>query len=121
MTVALDDFGTGFSSFEYLTALDFNWLKIDRAFIIDALTNKKTRSLYTGIVSMSRDIGVRVVAEGIETQEQYDFVRDLGVDEIQGYLLSRPLPHEEVVEHLEAANSRANDDPVPLKNNSKVA
>ncbi len=107
VTVALDDFGTGFSSFEYLGALDFNWLKIDRAFINDALSNERTRSLYAGIVSMCRAIDVRVVAEGIETQEQYDFVRGLGVDELQGYLLSKPLPQSEIVAHLKEANSRA--------------
>lgn len=106
ITIALDDFGTGYSSFEYMGALDFNWLKVDRAFINDALLNDKSRALYAGIVSMSREIGVKVVSEGIETQEQYDFVRELGVDEIQGYLLSKPLDQEAITEKLLIAHKR---------------
>jgi len=91
VTVALDDFGTGYSSFNYLGHLNFDWIKIDRSFLLDAVKHKRSKTLYGGMVSMAHEIGLKVVAEGIENQDEYSYVRNLGVDEMQGYMLSKPL------------------------------
>ena len=91
VTISLDDFGTGYSSFNYLGHLNFDWIKIDRTFLLDAFKNKRSKTLYAGMVSMAHEIGLKVVAEGIESQKEYNYVRKLGVEEIQGYMLSKPL------------------------------
>ena len=91
VTISLDDFGTGYSSFNYLGHLNFDWIKIDRSFLLDAVRNNRSKTLYAGMVSMAHEIGLKVVAEGIESQKEYNYVRKLGVDEIQGYMLSKPL------------------------------
>ncbi len=91
ITVTLDDFGTGYSSFNYLGQLNFDWIKIDRSFLLDAVKHKRSKTLYGGMVSMAHEIGLKVVAEGIENQDEYSYVHKLGVDEMQGYMLSKPL------------------------------
>jgi EAL domain-containing protein (putative c-di-GMP-specific phosphodiesterase class I) len=91
VTISLDDFGTGYSSFNYLGHLNFDWIKIDRTFLLDAFRNDRSKTLYAGMVSMAHEIGLKVVAEGIESQKEYNYVRKLGVDEIQGYMMSKPL------------------------------
>ena len=91
VTVTLDDFGTGYSSFNYLGHLNFDWIKIDKNFLMDALKHKRSRTLYGGMVTMAHEIGLKVVAEGIENQSEYNYVHKLGVDEMQGYMLSKPL------------------------------
>jgi EAL domain-containing protein (putative c-di-GMP-specific phosphodiesterase class I) len=91
VTISLDDFGTGYSSFNYLGHLNFDWIKIDRSFLLDAGKNKRSKTLYAGMVTMAHEIGLKVVAEGIENQKEYNYVRKLGVDEMQGYMLSKPL------------------------------
>lgn len=91
VTVSLDDFGTGYSSFSYLGKLDFNWIKLDRSFLLEALGNARSRTMYESIVAMAKNVGFQVVCEGIETTEQYNFSRNLKVDEIQGYILSPPI------------------------------
>ncbi len=91
VTVTLDDFGTGYSSFTYLSHLNFDWIKIDKNFLVDALRHKRAKTLYGGMVTMAHEIGLKVVAEGIENQAEYNYVHKLGVDEMQGYLLSKPL------------------------------
>ena len=91
VTVTLDDFGTGYSSFNYLGHLNFDWIKIDRSFLIDAIKHKRSKTLYGGMISMAHEIGLKVVAEGIENQDEYSYVHKLGVDELQGYMLSKPL------------------------------
>ncbi len=89
--VALDDFGTGFSSLAYLREFEFDTLKIDKSFI-DQLANPRDYGLVASIVSMGRILGMRVVAEGVETGEQAQQLRQIGCDFIQGYFYSRPLP-----------------------------
>lgn len=91
VTVTLDDFGTGYSSFNYLGHLNFDWIKIDKNFLMDALKHKRSKTLYSGMVTMAHEIGLKVVAEGIENQSEYNYVHKLGVDEMQGYMLSKPL------------------------------
>ena len=105
VTVSLDDFGTGYSSFNYLGRLNLDWIKIDRSFLVDAINHKRTKTLYSGMVSMAREIGLKIVSEGIETQEEYNYVRKLGVDEMQGYLLSKPLDANNVTSALFAGKN----------------
>lgn len=92
--ISLDDFGTGFSSLSYLKRFPVHTLKIDRSFISGIGSGTGDEAITAAILSMAKDLGIRVVAEGIETEEQLQFLEDRGCDEIQGYLLSRPLPPE---------------------------
>ncbi len=90
--MALDDFGTGWSSFSYLRELYFDKLKIDRSFIT-AIDNDTRQALFVeAITSLSHQLGVRVVAEGVENNDELKAVLSIRVDEIQGYFYSRPLP-----------------------------
>ena len=89
---ALDDFGTGYSSLSYLKRFPVDIVKIDRSFINDCPDDHNDAHLVEAIVSMAHSLGLRVTAEGVETEAQYEFLRDLGCDYIQGYLVSRPLP-----------------------------
>ncbi|HYC04779.1 MAG TPA: bifunctional diguanylate cyclase/phosphodiesterase [Azospirillaceae bacterium] len=91
VALALDDFGTGYSSLSYLRDLPLDCLKIDRKFIKDMVEDTNTRHIVHAIVAMARAMGLKVVAEGIETPTQLDMLRDLGVEEGQGYLFAKPL------------------------------
>lgn len=99
VTVSIDDFGTGFSSLSYLKRLPINALKIDQSFIRDVTTNPDDAALVMAIVTLAHNLRLRVVAEGVETEEQLRFLRLLRCDEVQGFLFSKPLPESEL-EHL---------------------
>jgi predicted signal transduction protein with EAL and GGDEF domain len=93
--VALDDFGTGYSSLSYLKSFPLDMLKIDRSFIAEMLTDVTTASITEAIVTMTRIIGLRVLAEGVENQAQFDFLKKLGCDMVQGFHFSAALPAAE--------------------------
>jgi diguanylate cyclase (GGDEF)-like protein/PAS domain S-box-containing protein len=93
--VALDDFGTGFSSLGYLRNFEFDVLKVDKTFI-DQLSSTRDYGLVASIVSMGRILGMRVVAEGVESAEQVKRLKQIGCDYVQGFYFSRPLPPEEL-------------------------
>ena len=106
VTVTLDDFGTGYSSFNYLGHLNFDWIKIDKSFLMDAMKHRRSKTLYSGIVTMAQSIGLKVVSEGIETQQEYNYVKKLGIDEMQGYMLSKPLELEAATRTLFNKNAQ---------------
>jgi diguanylate cyclase (GGDEF)-like protein len=94
LTVAIDDFGTGFSSLSYLAKLPVDILKIDRSFIIEMTQSPEGLALVSTIISLARGLKLKVVAEGVETEEQFRLLRLLACDEMQGFFFSRPIPAE---------------------------
>ncbi len=96
MEIALDDFGTGYSSLSYLKRFPLRKVKIDRSFISDFVQDSHDATIVSAIIAMSHSLGLQVVAEGVETEEQLRFLQDLHCNEIQGFLISKPVPREEV-------------------------
>lgn len=92
VAISIDDFGTGYSSLNYLKHFPISYLKIDRSFVADILTDKNTYSIVKAIVEVAHALQLKVIAEGVENQEQLDMLKDMGCDEVQGYHISRPLP-----------------------------
>lgn len=99
--ISLDDFGTGYSSLSYLKGLPINTLKIDKSFIDTMLVDSNARIIMDSIVYMVKKLGHETVAEGVETEEQLAYLKDIGCDCIQGYLLGKPLNAEEMERLLE--------------------
>jgi diguanylate cyclase (GGDEF)-like protein len=100
MGIAIDDFGTGYSSLAYLGRLPVQALKIDRTFIVAMTDDPDAMTLVSTIISLAHSLRLKVVAEGVETEEQATVLRLLRCDEMQGYLVSRPVPHEELTPML---------------------
>ncbi|MBZ9857484.1 EAL domain-containing protein [Mesorhizobium sp. CA13] len=103
---ALDDFGTGFSSLGRLQTLDVDRIKIDRSFVQGFGRSNGDEAIVQAIIDMARVSGLNTTAEGVETQSQCDFLRKLGCDQLQGYLLSKPVPKEELQNLLEGRSRR---------------
>ncbi|MDD3415588.1 MAG: EAL domain-containing protein [Lachnospiraceae bacterium] len=93
--VSLDDFGTGFSSLSYLKDLPIDTLKIDRAFVDTAISDSSTGIITESVVNMVKKLGLETVAEGVETQEQFEFLKKIDCDNIQGFLLGKPMSRED--------------------------
>jgi PAS domain S-box-containing protein/diguanylate cyclase (GGDEF)-like protein len=96
ITMAIDDFGTGYSSLSYIAQLPIDTLKIDRSFIEDMTTSQDHMAIVSTIISLAHSLKLKVVAEGVETIEQFHLLKSLGCDQIQGYIYSRTLPPEEI-------------------------
>ena len=94
--LVLDDFGTGYSSLSYLQRLPFDKLKVDRSFVQRMETDAGSRAIVQAIIAMSSSLNLEVTAEGVETIEQFDLLCALGCHEMQGYLLGRPMPKDDV-------------------------
>ena len=101
VSIAMDDFGTGYSSLSYLRNFPFNVLKIDRSFINDITADPADRELITAIVAMSQSLKLKVVAEGVETEEQFSELKMIGCDYAQGFLFSKPVILQELEQMLE--------------------
>jgi EAL domain-containing protein (putative c-di-GMP-specific phosphodiesterase class I) len=95
LTIAIDDFGTGFSSLSYLSKLPVDTLKIDRSFVTDMTQTPEGLALVSTIINLAHALRLKVVAEGVETEEQARLLRLLNCDEIQGYLFSKPVPADQ--------------------------
>jgi diguanylate cyclase (GGDEF)-like protein len=103
--LALDDFGTGYSSMIYLRRFDFDKIKIDRMFL-QSVSSAQDRALLNSIAHLGNALGMTVTAEGVETKEQHQLLRELGYDEMQGYLFSRPVSASEISALLNAQHQR---------------
>lgn len=98
--ISIDDFGTAYSSLGRLKQLPLNTLKIDQSFIRDLGKNSADEAIVRGIISMAHNLNLKVVAEGVETQLHYDFVKQYGCDVVQGYLFSKPVPSSLLLEKI---------------------
>lgn len=94
--VTLDDFGTGYSSLIYLKRFPIGTIKIDRSFVMGLGENHEDEAIVKGVTSLAKSLGLSVVAEGVETDVQFEYLKDLGCDYIQGYVVSRPIPADAV-------------------------
>ncbi|WP_372593533.1 putative bifunctional diguanylate cyclase/phosphodiesterase [Actinotalea sp.] len=101
--LSIDDFGTGYSSMSYLKRLPVDEIKIDRGFVIDLLSSAQDRSLVHAVVDLAHRLSLRVVAEGVETEEVGDALREMGCDLAQGYVYGRPAAHDDISATVEAA------------------
>ena len=105
--IAIDDFGTGYSSLGYLARLPVNALKIDRSFVVTMVSDADSMSIVSTIISLAHTLNLKVIAEGVDSEEQSRFLRLLKCDEIQGYLISRPVPASEIEPLLAARRNGA--------------
>ena len=97
---SMDDFGTGFSSLSYLRRLPIDTLKIDKTFIDCVVTDNPTRTIAETIIDLGKKLGFHTIAEGVEDEVQFDLLRDIGCDNIQGYYMGKPMVSEKIEELL---------------------
>jgi len=108
VTISLDDFGIGYSSLSYLHSFPFDKIKIDRSFLLGLESSARSRTLLHGVARLSAELGLSVVVEGIETEDQLALIRDdVHIDEAQGFLFSRPIPGRQIRELLRGTTVRA--------------
>jgi len=112
VSLALDDFGTGYSSLSYLHRFPIDTLKIDRSFVQDLPHVAERAAITRAIIMMAQAMGMKTVAEGVETTGQLEFLREVGCDEFQGYLLTRPL-EPTAVQDLVRENARRYGERIP--------
>jgi EAL domain-containing protein (putative c-di-GMP-specific phosphodiesterase class I) len=93
--VSIDDFGTGYSSMTYLKRLDIDYLKIDKSFVAEMLQDRTSRTITETIIVMAHKLGLKVIAEGVETEAQRDWLADQGCDYLQGFLFGQPVDAHE--------------------------
>ena len=102
VSLAVDDFGTGYASLDYLRRFAFDEIKIDRSFVAGLGRDKTDTAVTSSIIALGRSLDLTVVAEGVETQDQYDQLRNLGCSKGQGYLMHRPAAPEAIGDLLRA-------------------
>lgn len=98
--ISLDDFGTGYSSLSYLKGMPIDTLKVDKSFVDTILSDSSTKIITESIIRMVKALGFETIAEGVEKKEQYDYLKEIGCDIIQGYYLGKPMPSEDIVRLL---------------------
>jgi EAL domain-containing protein (putative c-di-GMP-specific phosphodiesterase class I) len=113
--LSIDDFGTGYSNLSYLRQFPVYKLKIDRSFVQDLATNSDDAAIIGTIISMARSLNLKVIAEGVETEEQMSFLRTHHCDEIQGYYFSKPLMADDFAENLRRESAKSTDAPPTLQ------
>src|ERR1700745_2886025 len=101
----MDDFGTGYSSLSYLRSFPYDKIKVDRAFVSDLAAGTEHVVIVQAVVTIARALGMTTTAEGVETESQYEFLKALGCDEVQGYLFSPPVPEDNLDELLAKSTS----------------
>jgi EAL domain-containing protein (putative c-di-GMP-specific phosphodiesterase class I) len=99
--LAIDDFGTGYSSMSMMKRFPIDTIKIDRSFVRDLPTNSEDKAIAQAIIGMGKALGLTIVAEGVETNEQDEFLRKNSCDEIQGFLYSKPVPADKIAALLQ--------------------
>jgi EAL domain-containing protein (putative c-di-GMP-specific phosphodiesterase class I) len=109
VAISIDDFGTGYTSLAYLARLALDHIKIDRSFVLNMHTDPNDAAIVRSIVTLAHDLGLEVVAEGVESKVAFDGLALLGCERIQGYYVSRPLPPDEVSRLLAASSERRAD------------
>lgn len=117
IALALDDFGTGYSSLNYLKNFPIKCLKIDKSFIDEINNNKRDYAITDSIIDLVHNLGIHTVAEGIETVGQYDFLKDMNCDYIQGFLMSKPLEEADAIEFVEKYDALHRPDKHKLEEN----
>ena len=100
INVSIDDFGTGYSALAYLKTLPADIIKIDISFISELTKGKREKALVKTIIDLAHAFGMQTIAEGVETQEQYEILKELGCDMVQGFLFAKPMPEEEIDKNL---------------------
>jgi EAL domain-containing protein (putative c-di-GMP-specific phosphodiesterase class I) len=100
LSLSIDDFGSGYSSLSYLKNFPVDYLKIDRSFIKDLMTDDKDVAITTTIIALAKSLNLGLIAEGVENENQVMFLKDRGCNELQGFLFSRPAPASEIEKTL---------------------
>lgn len=95
--LSIDDFGTGYSSMLQLVRLPFSEIKVDKSFVISAARSQESRTLIKSIVDLGHNLGLRATAEGVEDQQTMDYLKEIGCDLAQGYLVARPMPGDQAL------------------------
>ena len=104
--VSLDDFGTGYSSLSYLRDIPLDTLKIDKSFVDTILLDDSTSIITDAVITMVKKLGLETIAEGVETEEQFEYLKNMHCDNIQGFLLGKPMPSEKLIELIMEENKR---------------
>jgi EAL domain-containing protein (putative c-di-GMP-specific phosphodiesterase class I) len=99
--ISIDDFGTGYSSLNHLKRFPISTVKVDRSFVSDITTDPDDAAIVGAIIVMAHGMGLRIIAEGVETEQQLEYLRRLRCDEVQGFLFSQALPKDEIEKLLE--------------------
>jgi EAL domain-containing protein (putative c-di-GMP-specific phosphodiesterase class I) len=117
----IDDFGTGYSSLSYLKTFPIHAIKIDRSFVREIGSDPDDAAIATAIISMGHSLRLKVIAEGVESEDQLAFLHKQKCDEIQGFLFSPPIPPEEIAKLLKAENREAGNGTLLLRSLNRTA